>query len=179
MSKTKKIFLARLFLSHHFFPVTRTQTHFKNHLQDWKEMFCPKLKGEYWCEYYWGAGTFRGNHKMWLPVQDTTISYLIARNPRLKKTNSFQSTFMKSLCNCSSISSPSPHWKPSVVIFIVIFVFVFVFFFVISSLSPGTWRGECPAWPCLPGWVSLPVGAKVASSPHRPDNQRDMMCDRI
>ena len=113
---------------------------------------------------------------MWLPVQDTTISYLIARNPRLKKTNSFQSTFMKSLCNCSSISSPSPHWKPSVVIFIVIFVFVFVFFFVISSLSPGTWRGECPAWPCPLGSVSLRVGAKVASSPHTPDNHTSETC---
>ena len=49
------------------------------------------MRTEYWCEYYW-AGTFRENHNMWFGIQDTTISYLIARNPWLKKQNSFQST---------------------------------------------------------------------------------------
>ena len=38
------------------------------------------------------AAIFRENHNMWFWIQDTTISYLIARNPRLKKTNSFWST---------------------------------------------------------------------------------------
>ena len=110
--------------------------------------------------------TFRENHKMWLRIQDTTISYLIARNPRLKKTNRVH--YAQSL---------QLQWH--LITNIINLTCLCLCLFVLSSLSPGTWRGECPAWPCPLGWVSLPVGAKVASSPHTPDNQRDVICGRF
>ena len=76
------------------------------------------MRTEYWCEYYW-AGTFRENHNMWFGIQDTTISYLIARNPWLKKQNSCQST--KEL----------------------------VYYIVASTAPHETWKVEDPACPCL------------------------------
>ena len=164
------------------------------------------MRTEYWCEYYW-AGTFRENHNMWFGIQDTTISYLIARNPWLKKQNSFQSTkelvesnwpvlyccinsttwnlesrgssLSLSLSLSSTLSYHLYHLSLGeesaqlghvIVIVLSCVCDCFVFVTVISSQSPGTWRGEFPAWPCLLGWVSLQVGAKVASSPRTPDN---------
>ena len=163
MSQTDKRLLLRIFLSHHFFLWTR----FKYQQQDETRCFVEKWK-ESTDVNITGGRTFRENHKMWLRIQDTTISYLIARNPRLKKTNRVHyEQSLQQLLQWHLITN------------IISLTCLCLCLFVLSSLSPGTWRGECPAWPCLPGWVSLPVGAKVASSPHRPDNQRDMMCDRI
>ena len=111
-----------------------------------------------------GGRTFRENHKMWLRIQDTTISYLIARNPRLKKTNRVHyEQSLQQLLQWHLITN------------IISLTCLCLCLFVLSSLSPGTWRGECPAWPCPLGSVSLRVGAMVASSPHTPDNHTSDM----